>query len=376
MSTVSQKALWLLLICLFHVRTAYAEKSKVIPISSGISIEILDDTVILHKNRSIRFDSQLIDNPPRYVIDLFNLKIPKHSTYTLTEHKKFSAVRTAPHDLYSRIVIDLRAAPLALPPIIEKTNSLEISFSSEEIESRELPVPLIIAAAEVVKAPQAAEEAKTNSDTAEAELRFSVSDLIVTFPYTSRSIRDVTVKSRSSSVLFMTAAAEQIFNAGTPAEKREPAKTLLISPRRFELAPGQERLVRIVVANREEDYEGIFRVNFIPDSEDFKVSSVRPTLPQIKVGLAALVIVSPKSPHAELVATWEGEKLILQNNGNTNIFLDQIRACDGKRCVNLPAKRIYSNARWIIKADNLSSLEFLQKIGEDFENVVIKRKEE
>lgn len=205
------------------------------------------------------------------------------------------------------------------------------------------------------------------------ELRFSVSDLIINIPFASRGIRDVTVKNRSRSPLFMTAVAEQVFNAGKSEERREPSKSLLVSPRRFELAAGQERLVRIVVTNKNPEEEGVFRINFVPDSEPFKVQNIKPLQPPINAGLSALALARPKIPRVQLVSMWEEEQLLLQNTGNTNIFLDRGKACSGKRCVALPAKRLYAGAKWIISASEVSSVEFLQKTGEDFENIVLKR---
>lgn len=386
---------------------AAAEKIE-IPIAE-LTLKITDKAIVLHKKERLHYNSQLVPDPPRYVFDIIGIK-GRYLTKHLHNHPTISSVRIAPHPRYTRIVFDLKVNPLKTEVVdSSKTITIRIITASEEPPPSVRPVqePLprpglqqpkeeaeIPEAPERVQAlpvspgdqedlrreevadPKPPEESKEKTPRMqEVELRFSVSDLIVTFPYGSRTIRDVTVKNRSQSKLFMTALAERVIEPGMAEERREPAKTLLVSPRRFELATGQERLVRLVLTDHDAENEAVFRVNFIPDAEPFEVQAQKPMQVRLNAGLSALVVAMPRDPHAELVPQWEEDQVVLHNAGNTNVYLDRGKVCDLSRCAAVPAKRIYSSANWIIRASGLQSIEFLKKVGNEFENILIKRDE-
>jgi hypothetical protein len=372
--------------------------SSVIQITKGLSVEVFQNYIAVKTDKKTTPATDFITNPPRYILDLPGYNSPKPVSYHLIKHEIFSAIRTAPHKDFVRIVVDLISPPAQNPTLTVSQSLIQVTFKPEPVKREfapavavesvltlatpvtevSTPFPEVLPTVTSVpeeQAPVAEKKAEEVKNIEKVDLRFSVSELIVNIPFTDKNIRDLTVKNTSDSQLFMTALAETVENAGMIDEKRTPAKSLLVSPRRFELDPGKERLVRLVVASRDPETEGVYRVNFIPDTEPFKEQKIS-LRPIYNAGLSVLVLASPKDPKSDLTDIWSEDKLTLENNGNTNIYLEQGKACKEKQCVGLPAKRIYSKASWIISAEGITSVEFLQKSGNGFENVVLKRKAE
>lgn len=215
------------------------------------------------------------------------------------------------------------------------------------------------------------------------ELKFSVSKMVVTFTSDMRPIADVVVKNRGDHPLFMTSNVKRLADPSVGDSPLVATTEVVSSPKKFELAPEDERAVRLLL-NRSSDLdkESIYRVEIVPSAEPFESQNGRMVL-NVATGIALLVIVEPRSPQPNLEWNWSEDGVTVRNTGNTNVLLERGQACGGKRCYALPIKRIYAGASWSIpvkpakaedlKSGDVTSLRFMQKIRDDFQPLVVRR---
>lgn len=161
---------------------------------------------------------------------------------------------------------------------------------------------------------------------------------------------DVAVLNQEEENLYIKVDILEIRNPGSDQEDRvlvnDPGQSKLITtPNRLIIPPLGRKPIRIVnLAPGEE--ERIYRVNVTPvlaPLENPENSMVR-----VIVAYQLLVIVQPLQPVEDLQVTREGQALVFENRGNTNILISEGSQCDntGAGCVELPTKRIYAGNRF------------------------------
>ena len=211
------------------------------------------------------------------------------------------------------------------------------------------------------------------SDEFQVDLKFSVSDLEVIYPFGDSPIKDVKVKNRSILPLYMTATVFEIQNPGQSDEERRPTSDLLISPKRFQLDKGEERGLRLVLAKHlRGDTESIYRVDLVPDATSFENQSNTKQV-AISTGISMLVVAEPKNPTSDFKWTWSDNVLTFKNNGNSNVFLDAGKGCKGTKCAGLPEHRVYANSSWELPVHDFDSIEYLQRVNNGIKKLVIRR---
>jgi P pilus assembly chaperone PapD len=216
------------------------------------------------------------------------------------------------------------------------------------------------------------------------ELKFSVSKMVVTFAHQARPVTDLVVKNRGSERLFMSTEVRAILMPGTTKESKSETVQLVASPRRFELAPDEERTVRLVL-NRQllSEDEAVYRVEILPSFVPFEFDNRRAVL-NVATGVAVLVIAEPRDLAPQLEWKWTEDEIRVFNAGNANVLLDRGQACVGERCVSIPAHRIYPGSFWSMHrrlangppvdgANRIDSLRFMQRLGNDFQPLIVRQ---
>ena len=216
------------------------------------------------------------------------------------------------------------------------------------------------------------------------ELKFSVSKMVVTFAHQARPVTDLVVKNRGSERLFMSTEVRAILMPGTTKESNSETVQLVASPRRFELAPDEERTVRLVL-NRQllSEDEAVYRVEILPSFVPFEFDNRRAVL-NVATGVGVLVIAEPRDLAPQLEWKWTEDEIRVFNAGNANVLLDRGQACVGERCVSIPAHRIYPGSFWSMHrrlangppvdgANRIDSLRFMQRLGNDFQPLIVRQ---
>ena len=187
------------------------------------------------------------------------------------------------------------------------------------------------------------------------QAQLAIDKIIIEFDNESSGKNDVTlVNSGQDETLYVKIDVLEVSDPGTPEEKRfiadDPFKIgLIASPTKVIIPPNSKRLVRLVNLFPATEKERIFRVNFTPvaGEEETEGTSVR-----LMVGYQALVIVRPEKTVFDLVGKREGNKLILTNNSNTNVYLDSVRQCQSEKleeCESLSENRLYPGNTWEVE---------------------------
>lgn len=371
----------------------------------------------------ISYQFEMLENPSRAVVDLQKFTISRPRSFQPSNHPIFKKLRVGRHLDFTRIVIDLGESPKPAPLVSIINGALVVDFGTQEAElvggtdlqqasptepsnssdstpkvlslTRIEPTPIIestptipaptptitaplptVVPMDDTSAPTVAPSTASDDVTIRnAELRFAINALVASIPAAGRGVYDVVVKNKSDGTLFMTSSALEVTNPGRSPENLIPTSSLLASPRRFTLEPGQERNVRLLVGKREdESKEGVFRVRFIPETQPFEEKLNAPAL-QVATGIAMLVFVEPKELKAILKSSWKNNTLTLENTGNVNIMLERGRSCVADKCSPIPTRRIYPGDTWQLKFKSVETVEFSQRIGNDFERLVIHREQ-
>jgi P pilus assembly chaperone PapD len=186
-----------------------------------------------------------------------------------------------------------------------------------------------------------------------AQAELVLSELIVELQPGKQAREDLEIWNNSPERAYVAIAPREIVNPSLPSqsERREadPEKLgILVSPSRMILEPGARKLVRLATLLPSADRERVYRVTVKPviGGVDAKDTGLK-----ILVGYDVLVLVRPGQPIANVTAVRDGRKLKFNNNGNVSVELMSGKQCDSAHvhCTDLPAKRLYPGASWIVE---------------------------
>jgi len=168
--------------------------------------------------------------------------------------------------------------------------------------------------------------------------------------------RDIEVANTGKSPLYLRVTPYEITHPGTPEEKKvkasDPRQTgLLVTPAKLVVAPGGRKRIRFVNLDKNRSAERVFRVLLQPVAG--KVKSTQTGL-KLLIGYEVLVLAQPADIRPDLQAHRNGRELVLDNQGNVDIYLRDVRQCppsekDRSRCQMLRDKRLYPGNSWSLK---------------------------
>ncbi len=179
---------------------------------------------------------------------------------------------------------------------------------------------------------------------------------------------DVEVHNAGSERMYVLAEPFEILAPGSPDERREPAgraegsPSLLVSPQRVVLEPGERRVIRIGFVGERPSSDRVFRVAIRPVAGAL---SAEASALKVFVGYDALVLVRPTALSGDISAAREGRALVLRNSGNTaqELFAGEQCAAGGQQCQALPSRRLYPGASWRVELPYDTEVRFKTAIG-------------
>jgi P pilus assembly chaperone PapD len=180
-----------------------------------------------------------------------------------------------------------------------------------------------------------------------AHAAFALTSSIVEFSKESGKQQDIEISSVSKDSDYITSEIYEVRHAGLADESRSPMLTpeeagLLVAPDKFILSAGGKKTLRFVLLRDQDAEEHIYRVVIKPVVRS--VDSEKNVGIKILVGYEILVIVRPASVKAVFTLQRQGNKLIVENTGNTNLLLQSGQQCSAPAsCQNLPMVRVYAN---------------------------------
>lgn len=188
---------------------------------------------------------------------------------------------------------------------------------------------------------------------------------------------DVQVINPDDEPLYVQVEVLEVVYPGTLDEQRLPVADprtvdFLVTPNRFVVPPKSRKIVRLVNLGGHGEQERVLRVNLkpIPAPMEAATSGIR-----VLVAHQLLVVVMPERPNRDIVASREGNRLVLENRGNVNVLLRSGRDCaseadiqagDGKTaCVSIPARRLYPGNSWDVDLAYGGPVEFVLVQADD-----------
>lgn len=167
--------------------------------------------------------------------------------------------------------------------------------------------------------------------------------------------------------MYVIAEPAEVVAPGTPGEHRvstpDPAALgLLVTPQKLILEPGQRELIRIASIAPRSTQERIYRITVKPVAGEVKAAG---SALKILIGYDVLVIVRPSVMTGTVTAQRSGARIVLRNDGTTNVELYEGRQCaaGAKDCKTLPPKRLYAGASWEQPIDPSRPVEYKIKTG-------------
>lgn len=161
---------------------------------------------------------------------------------------------------------------------------------------------------------------------------------------------DIEVLNAGGELLYLVVEPREVLEPGGEGEqrveRRDPEELgLLVSPNRLVIEPGARRVVRLSLLRPPSERDRIWRVAFRPVVGE---TAAETTALRVLTAYNVLVMAYPPAPQAELVAERSGQRLALENRGNSNALLFDGRQCDaaGQNCRELPTRRLYAGNRW------------------------------
>lgn len=212
-----------------------------------------------------------------------------------------------------------------------------------------------------------------------SQAQITVNKAIIHLGPNSKAIQNITVTNSGDQTLFVSIMPEEVLRPGFPDESRRETQEIVFAPKRFSIEAGAQRTVRLVIANAARETEKVYRVKFLPQTDDFSnekgevVAPGKTAMVKVLFTVGILVLVDPAAPAPKLEWKREGDEIIFTNSGNVNVLLE-----DGKNCVvgtetceDLPAERIYPGNTFKVKAAKDKQTSYRQQIGGQYSSIMI-----
>ena len=198
-----------------------------------------------------------------------------------------------------------------------------------------------------------------------AHAELVLSELIVDIQPGKQDREDVEIWNNSPDRSYVAVEPREIIDPSLPQQRDfrdpDPEKLgLLVTPARMILEPGQRKLIRIATLARSANREQVYRVTVKPvvagiKSEDSGL--------KIVVGYDMLVLVRPAEVSVNVTGKRTGRKLTFTNSGNVSVEVVDGRQCEAgnQHCSELPSKRLYPGASWIVDLQSDQPAQYLLK---------------
>jgi P pilus assembly chaperone PapD len=166
----------------------------------------------------------------------------------------------------------------------------------------------------------------------------------------------ITMKNSSASaVLVSSSVSKVVASPSTDQSAEQPSKDILVSPCRFELAPGSARTISVVLAGTRQDTEQIYRVRLTPAAGTIVGQTE-----------SVLVLVPPLNGIPKLTWRTTDNGLVLSNEGNASIELASGTFCPRalSLCQSIPNRRLLPGESWELALVESGQLDFWTRKGD------------
>ena len=191
---------------------------------------------------------------------------------------------------------------------------------------------------------------------------------VIEFEPNGEYFTDISVYNDDTKKAYVSVSVFEITNPGMANEQRQPLADpdqalLLATPTRLVLEPKQESPIRLLNLDEEQSQERIYRVLVEPVSSRTTGNSdgVR-----LLIGYEMLVIIHPRKPIINILASRSNKTMTFYNAGNTNVYLETGEQChptDKQRCSKTAGTRLYAGNYWTTELTYTTPITFTINTG-------------
>lgn len=206
----------------------------------------------------------------------------------------------------------------------------------------------------------------------------TINKSLMYFDANGNNKKDVVVYNSGEKNAYVKIDVFEVFNPGTSEEVRSKAKDLghlklLVSPNKTMIPPKSKGNIRFSYLG---DYEKerIFRVNVTPVVG--KIKSEKKMAVKLLVAYQILITVQPNNAKANITHIRQGDYMIFNNDGNTNVLLYNAKLCSfetelSQNCekINM-SKRLYPGNQWEVNVADGQFIEFEMSNGSQYKRTI------
>jgi len=192
-------------------------------------------------------------------------------------------------------------------------------------------------------------------------------------------IQDIEIKNTGDFKIYLNLKIAEIVNpeleASTRVELDDPRSApMLVSPRQLMVPPGARKRVRVILRDKDNATDRVFRLSVKPYTGKIKLGDTEGEAKQsaikVLIGYDLLLLARPTKLNADLAVTRTDDRIEFINKGNTNVLLRDIKQCNADKsdCVDMQPNRLYAGEVYTVDLPKKGSkaefpVEVMQSVG-------------
>ncbi|MBX2885299.1 MAG: fimbria/pilus periplasmic chaperone [Granulosicoccus sp.] len=185
-----------------------------------------------------------------------------------------------------------------------------------------------------------------------AQAQISVNRSVIEFT-AEQPIQDIEIRNNGDFRIYLDLKVSEIINPEREDSKRveltDPrSAAVLVSPKQVMLPPGTRKRVRIILRDKKNTIDRVFRLAVKPYTGKVKLDPVEGDKKQsaikVLIGYDLLLLARPSKLNPDIKVSRTNNSIEFVNQGNTNVLLRDIQQCDATKtdCVELQSNRLYA----------------------------------
>jgi len=172
-------------------------------------------------------------------------------------------------------------------------------------------------------------------------------------------VQDIEIKNTGDFRIYLDLNVAEIINP----ERSEPNRVelddprtaaVLVSPSQLMLPPGARKRVRVILRDKINSLDRVFRLSVKPYTGKVKVNTTtgddKQSAIKVLIGYDLLLLARPRNLNPDLQVTRTDNSIEFVNRGNTNVLLRNIKQCnaDNTECIDLQPNRLYAGEKYTL----------------------------
>ncbi len=194
------------------------------------------------------------------------------------------------------------------------------------------------------------------------QLSFSVSELSLYFEKSEKPIKNITIKNKGKSTLFIVSNIQKVTNNSFDLPSLQNTKEIVITPKNFTIFPKESATFRAVYLPTMSKVESQYQIFLMPFNKDFTK----------KIGNKSFVInvvADPLTINDDFKFYRVANVITFKNSGNRSVYILNAKTCSDEGCKTVSDIRIPHASELKLNVNDKDYFEFTKKVGNEFEKI-------